>query len=258
MKTKASLRYQLRDQRNAILVYYSVITLMVVLSLVFMPFSPADSYFSISSGGITAVTGMFAGVLSLCTFKDCFLLSLQHGVSRKSHFLARLGSLGLVCAIMAVGDEIYTLILKLLEHIFPGRFFASSLYEMIYCSDYMELSSGTYRSIQTTTTTILLSVVFSFFFLLAICSFTYLVSVLNFRLNKVGKIIFWVSWPALFVLLDAFLVAHPQFANSLVPVLTRLASMTISTLPRLCLTCLAASAVFCGITWLLMRRAHAK
>lgn len=258
MKIYQSFLYQLRDQRNAILVYYCVMVGLVALSLLFIPFA-GDSDFNIASGGITAVTMVFSFVLSLCVFKDSFLLNIQHGVSRRSQFWARLGAMGAVCAIMAVADELYTLLLALLSFIIPDRVYGSSLYELQYSVSIFGSHDGAIlHSVETNPATILLSVVFSFFVLLAVCSFAYLISVFNFRLNKAGKIIFWVGWPFLFIAFDACLTAHPQIANALVPAITRLALLTISTLPRLCVTCLVLTAVFSALTWLLMRRAQVK
>lgn len=258
MKIYPSYRYQMRDQFPAILVYYGVLVAMVVLSLLFIPFS-GDADFSIASSGITAVTMIFSFVLSLCAFKDSFLLNIQHGVSRRSHFLARLGAMGTVCAIMAVVDELYTLLMALLMSAMPGHIFGISLYELVYSMSLFTSQNGyAPYPITTNPSTILLSIVFNFFVLMTVCAFAYLVSIFNYRLNKAGKIIFWVGWPFLFILIDAFLTAHPQVANALVPVITRLALLTVSTLPRLCVTCLVLTAVFSALAWLLMRRTWVK
>jgi len=258
MKIVPSLRYQVRDCRNAIIVYYGVVIAMVLLNLLCIPLAGNKANFTISSGGITAVTGFFAGVLSLCAFKDSFLLHLQHGVSRRTQFLARLGALGIISAVLAVSDEIYTLLLKLLGYFFPGNFFSASFYEILYSTDVTRTADGAFYSILTTPATIVLSIVFSFFYLLAVSSLAYLISVLNFRLNKVGKIIFWVGWPFLLVFGGAFFDYHPEVANAFVGFIATVSRVCLSTLPRLCLTCLVLTAIFSGLTWLLMRRTHIK
>ncbi len=258
MNIRHSFRYQLRDQAPAIGVFYGVLVGMIILNLIFLPFAGPNANLTITSGGITAPTAFFAFILSLCAFKDSFLMGMQHGVSRRSHFAARIGAMGAVCAILAVADEVYTLLIALLSVFFPKSFFAHSLYEMCYCSDMIQSGRDFTYTVNTTGITVLLSIVFSFFLLLAVCAFGYLITVLNYRLNKTGKIILWCGWPGLFIAGSAFLEANPQLANSLVPALIALARLTLSTLPRLCVTCLMLTAVFSGLTWLLMRRAYVK
>ena len=131
MKIKPSIRYQLHDQRLYFLVYYGVMVGMILLNLLFLPFA-GGSDLRITSGGITAVTSIFFFIVGLCSFKEPFLLGLQHGISRRSQFLARLASMGIGCAFLALADEIYTLLVALLKIPFPNSFFAFSLYEMVY------------------------------------------------------------------------------------------------------------------------------
>lgn len=266
MKIKPSIRYQLHDQGLSFLIYYGVMVGMILLNLLFLPFA-SGSDLRITSGGITAVTSVFIFIVGLCSFKDPFLLGLQHGISRRSQFLARLASMGIACAILALADEVYTLLVALLKLPFPNSFFAFSLYEMVYGSlpgsTGVQLSLGlvnepTASSSHTGFTTILLSIVFSFFVLLAFSSFGYLVTTLNYRLNKVGKIILWCGWPPLLMACGVLFDTSPWLASVLGSFIANLARLCFSTLPRMCLTCLFLTALFSALTWLLMRRAYAK
>lgn len=258
MRFSPSFRYQLHDQRMAIFVYYCVILGMVLLNLLFLPFA-GDSDFTVSTNGVTMITAVFTFVLSLCVFKESLLLNLQHGVSRRTQFLAHLGAMGVVCAVMAVADELYTLLLALLSFVLPGRFLANSLYEMFYSLTILGSNNGyTTYAVETTPGTVVCSVVFSFFLLLVFYSFGYLITTLNYRLNKIGKIILWCGWPCLFIAGGIFFDRNPWLVEALVPRLLRLLNLCFSTLPRLCLTCLILTAVFSALAWPLMRRAHAK
>lgn len=260
MKILPSYRYQLRDQGPAIVVYYCVMVGMVLLNLLALPFVPDGADLRVTSGGISAVTAIFSFILALCAFKDSFLLSIQHGASRRSQFLARLGALGTICGVMAVADEVYTLLVALLGIPFPDSFFAHSLYEIIYTTsvwaagDHFDFQ----YSIQTNTASVFLSVVFTFFLLLAISTFGYLITVLNYRLGKAGKIVLWCGWPALLIAGSTFFDVNPRVADAVFGFFMNLAKVCFSTLPRMCLTCLVMAAVFSGLTWLLMRRAHVK
>lgn len=259
MNVLPSYRYQIHDQRLAVLVYYGVLVGMVLLNLLFLPFVPSGSDFQVTSGGVTAITMVFSFILSLCAFKDSFLLNIQHGASRRSQFLARLGAMAAVCGVMAVADEIYTLFIGLLSFAFPKSFFAHSLYEICYASDITSAAGPEFTySIHTSGTTVLLSIVFSFFVLLAVNALGYLITVLNYRLNKVGKIILWCGWPSLFIAGSALLGANPWLEEALLSVLVSFSRLCLSTLPRLCLTSLALTAAFSGLTWLLMRRMAVK
>lgn len=265
MKIKPSIRYQLHDQRLSFLVYYGVMVGMILLNLLFLPFA-GGSDLRITSGGITAVTSIFFFIVGLYSFKEPFLLGLQHGISRRSQFLARLASMGIGCAFLALADEIYTLLVALLKIPFPNSFFAFSLYEMVYGGStgtklflgLGPMDEATASASHTAPTAILLSIVFSFFVLLVFNSFGYLVTTLNYRLGKTGKIILWCGWPALLMASGVLFDANPRLASALAAFMVNLTRLCFSTLPRMCLTCLVLTALFSALTWLLMRRANAK
>lgn len=242
MKLYPSFRYQLWDQRTAILIYYAILASLLLVSLIAMPFLSTGGSFFASANGVTAVTVVFAFILSLCAFKDSFLMNLQQGISRRSQFLARLGAMGVVCAVMAVADEVYTLLLAGLHMAFPDSFLSHSLYGMIYGDN-----SGF---------SILLSIIFSFFLLLAVCSLGYLVTVFMYRLNKLGKIIFWVGTPFVCILFLSHIVTHMY--GKLAVFLGNIVQLCFGTLPRMAMTCTLVTALFSALTWLLMRRAAVK
>lgn len=257
MKIKPSLRYQLYDQRTAILVYYGVMVAMILLNLLFLPFA-GDSDLRVTSGGITAVTAVFVFVVALCSFKESFLLELQHGVSRRCQFLSHLAAMGVSCAVMAVADEIYTLFITLLSLPFPNSVFSYSLYEMCYVTEEVGPDMAAYATIHTSPATALLSIVFSFFVLLAISAFGYLITTFNYRLHKWGKIIFWAGWPVMLIALGTLLDHYPAQVASMKAWLLQACFTLRGSLPLCCLTCLALAAVFSGLSWLLMRRAQMK
>lgn len=260
MKLLSSYRYQVHDQRMAIVVFYGVMVGMVLLNLLFLPFAnAADANLTVTSGGITAVTMVFSFILSLCAFKDSFLLNIQHGISRRSQFLARMGAMATVCGAMAVADEIYTLLISLLSFPFPNSFFARSLYEICYCTDVTSVVSSDFTyTVSTSGASAVLSIVFSFFVLLAVNAFGYLITAFNYRLGKVGKIILWTGWPCLLIAGSAILEVNPWLEKMLLSFFVNFSRICLSSLPRLCLTCLGLTAVFSGLTWLVMRRTAVK
>ena len=254
MKIYSSFRYQLRDQRSAILVYYGVLASLFLVALIVMALAPAEANGFLSTNGVTAITMFFAFILSRCAFKESFLMNLQHGISRRSQFLGRLGAMGVVCGVMALADEIYTLLVSLLHVVLPNGFQANSLYEMSYCMEYAE---GRF-TVQSSPATMLLSVVFSFFLLLTASSLGYLITVFMYRLSKMGKTIFWVGTPMVFILLSSYLSFHPAVQGKALRFIVGFGQMCCSTLPRTALTCTLLTALFSALAWLLMRRAAVK
>lgn len=260
MKILPSFRYQLRDQRPAILVYYGVLVAIVILSMLFALFAPEESGL-VTTNATTGITSIFIFILSLCCFKESFRMNTQHGVSRRSQFLGRLGAMTTVCAILAAADEVYTTLLFLVGMLFPGRFHAWSLYESLYVSRW-DLADSTYLYVQHSLSTFILSIVMSFFMLLAFSSSAYLISLFNYRLNKAGKIAFWVGWPFLFMLarvgLGNYFIAHPEQSDVFMEFMMQVTRFCFGTLPRFCLTCLVFTVIFSALSWLLMRRAPVK
>ena len=244
MKIYQSFRYQLWEQRYAFFVYYAVLVSMILVSLAAMPFVPHEASGFVSTNGATAITAVFAFILSLCAFKESFLINLQHGISRRSQFLARLAVMGTTCAIMAASDEAYTLLVTALHTAFPDSFRSESLYEMVYASH-----GGP---------AILPSIVFSFFFLLAVCSLGYLVTVFMYRLHKIGKIIFWAGTPTLFILFSSYLVSSPALEAKVLKFIIEAVRLCYGSLPRMALTCTLLTGLFSILTWLLIRRAAVK
>lgn len=247
MKIYPTFRYQLRDQRTAILIYYAVLLCMILVSCIVMLLIPAEAGGIVTTNGVTAITIFFVFILSLCAFKESFLANLQHGISRRSQFLGHLGAMGVVCAIMAVADEIYLLLLLGLHTVFPNCFGREeSLYDMVYSFDGSRPKGP------------LFSMIFSLFALLAIYSLGYLITVFMYRLHKTGKIIFWTGTPTLFILISAYLAAHPWLHGKVMIFISDVIQLCFNSLPQMVLTCTLLTVLLSGIAWLLLRRATIK
>ena len=246
MKIYPSFRLQLRDHIPAVIIYYIVLISMALLSLALIPFMTPNDNVHVTTNGVTSMTIIFAFICSLCAFKDSFFLNIQHSVSRRTQFIARLGTLGTVCAVLALGDELYTLLLTGLGHLFPKVFSGESLYRMIYSYDGMSPKGQVF------------DIIFSFFSFLAVSSLGYLLTVLNYRLNKIGKVLFWAGTPIAVGLIASYISAHPSVAGIIISFLTGLIWALFSSLPRMIISCTLLTVVFSGLTWLLMRRAGVK
>ena len=81
---------------------------------------------------------------------------------------------------------------------------------------------------------------------------------LNYRLNKIGKVLFWAGTPIIVGLIASYISKDPAIAGIILPFLTGLMWTLFSSLPRMVISCTLLTVVFSGLTWLLMRRAGVK
>lgn len=191
MKVFASFRYQLADQKRGILTYYGVLLgFYVLFEILFVVAAVGEDVNGSTTNGITAVTAVYVFVASLCSFKDNFGMSLQNGVSRRSTFLARLCTAGAMCAVMAVADELVTILAPLPSRLMGIEMGSMSLMENLYFSAAGAWQAGAFLLH-------LCSAAFGFFMLLAAAGLGYLITTLFYRLNKLGKILVGAGVPVL-------------------------------------------------------------
>ena len=110
MNLKATYKYQLREYKNSVIIYY----LVVVLVYIFFGVSTSimeETNFQ-STGGIELSTVIFLFVIGLNSFKETFLMLLQNGISRRTMFLGRMmTAVTLSFGMMAI-DRIFLSIIK--------------------------------------------------------------------------------------------------------------------------------------------------
>ncbi len=187
MRVTASFRYQLLQNLRNVLAYYLA---MVGLTLLEAWFTFHSGNAGASLSGLTMMTSLFLFVKSLCSFKDNFGMALQNGVTRKNLFLGRLACAAVLCGIMAVLDEVITLLLDLIGKL-PGVNTQSiSLMAILFQDDALLFSPVALT---------LYSVAFSFCLLLAAAGLGYCINALYYRLNTLGKVAVSASVPGFFI-----------------------------------------------------------
>ncbi len=257
MQIYSSFRYLLCSHKKDLLYYYIILVGIQLLALfVAAPFTLANPESSdmviTSTNGITAISCIFILVAGICSFRENFSMALQNGVSRRSLLLGRLCASAALCLILAVLDEASTLLLRLMD-LLPGVQTSShSLLETIFT---LELSP---------TLAALASVPFSFCILLAFWGLGYFISILFYRLNKLGKLLvgvgigflFLVGLPGIFELYSRY----PQWPiwPVLGTALVNFFQLAFGAPWNAGVSCLLLFALFSAFTWLLMRRAALK
>lgn len=248
-KLVPSFRFQLADYRFGILIYYTV-----VLSLLALTFFTALLHKGVViSSGASAASVVFLFVCGLCAFKENFGMSLQNGVSRRTMFTARLCVTVGLSAGMAILDEALSRFFGFLGEAFlKDAAVYSTLFDQIFQGGW---SFGE---------VLLLSVTFNFVLCLAASAIGYFITLMFYRLNKLGKILVGAGVPVFFMVVPPVLeVLDNAFFGE---VLQRIARRVIGFLlpllfggvPNVIGTCFALFLVFSLFAWLLLRKAVVK
>ena len=244
MKLKQSFRYQLADYKAGILVYYCA---MLGLLALFLVSTVVGTGITVVLSGLSGFSCIFLFICGLCSLHDNLPMHLQHGVSRKTMFRARLLVTVAVSAFMAAVDTLLSVLINLLG----SPFYGGSLFQQAYGKNYPSLGP---------VGNVLLSLVFAFALFLLASSLGYFIITLFYRLSKPLRITLGVAIAFLLPLGQVLvkLADEVLFQNAL----ARLAEHVIWPLQdkidsSVYLTMgwwlIAAAALF-GVTWLILRR----
>ncbi len=260
MKLYSSFRYQVCSHKNDLSLYYLIILCLHLLEIVVaVPITLAGTENGTTviatTNGLSAVSCMFMMIAGICSFRENFSMTLQNGVSRRSLFLGGLCASAVLSLIMSVMDEILCLLFQLLD-LLPGvQLESHSLLETTYSS----ALSGLLPAL-----TALAAIPFSFCLLLAFWGLGYFISVLFYRLGKLGRLLigigsgllFLAGLPGIFELYSRY----PQWPiwAVLENMLWKLFLLAFGAPWNTGVSCLVLFAVFSFFTWLLMRRVALK
>lgn len=245
MKLKQSFRYQLADYKAGILVYYCA---MLGLLALFLVSTVVDTGVSVRFSGLSGFSSVFLFICGLCSLHDNLPMHLQHGVSRRTMFRARLLVTAAVSAFMAVVDTLLSVLLNLLGTPFFGD--SASLFKQAYGRAYYFGAVGD----------VLMSLVFAFVLFLLASSLGYFIITLFYRLSKPLRIALGIALAFLFLPgqiivkgADQLLFHHAlaRLAEQVIwPLMDKIDSSVFLTMGWW----LIAAAALSGVTWLLLRR----
>ncbi len=243
MKLKQSFRYQLADYKAGILVYYCA---MLGLLALFLVSTVVDTGVTVVFSGLSGFSCIFLFICGLCSLHDNLPMHLQHGVSRRTMFQARLLVTAAVSAFMAVVDTPLSVLLNLLS----TPFYGGSLFQQLYGRTYYFGAVGN----------VLMSLVFAFVLFLLASSLGYFIITLFYRLTKPLRIALGIALAFLFLPGQIIVKGADQllFHNALArlaerviwPLMDKIDSSVFLTMGWWLLAAAALSAV----TWLLLRR----
>lgn len=243
MKLKQSFRYQLADYKAGILVYYCA---MLGLLALFLVSTVVDTGVTVVFSGLSGFSCIFLFICGLCSLHDNLPMHLQHGVSRRTMFQARLLVTAAVSAFMAVVDTLLSVLLNLLS----TPFYGGSLFQQLYGRTYYFGAVGN----------VLMSLVFAFALFLLASSLGYFIITLFYRLTKPLRIALGIALAFLFLPGQIIVKGADQllFHNALArlaerviwPLMDKIDSSVFLTMGWW----LLAAAALSGVTWLLLRR----
>lgn len=244
MKLKQSFRYQLADYKAGILVYYCA---MLGLLALFLVSTVVDTGVTVVFSGLSGFSCIFLFICGLCSLHDMLPMHLQHGVSRKTMFRARLLVTVAVSAFMAAVDTLLSVLINLLG----SPFYGGSLFQQLYGKIYPSLGP---------VGNVLMSLVFAFVLFLLASSLGYFIITLFYRLTKPLRIALGIALAFLFLPGQIIVKGADQllFHNALArlaerviwPLMDKIDSSVFLTMGWWLLAAAALSAV----TWLLLRR----
>lgn len=249
MNTLASYRYQMADHKWSILIYYLVIvglSLIIGTTIAISINYGAIENESASSTGLEMPTLIFLFVVGLCTFKETFLMSLQNGVSRKTLFTSKIMTIVSVALIMSVVDKLLYLIYSLIFKSTGSSIITMTAYESMYARG----SVGTLQ-IQ------LESLLFEFVLALAAMACGYFISIMFYRLNKLGKVLVGAGVPAL-LFFGIPILDFTLFSGAITQTMSRLMAFACGTPMHMIVSSLLAFVIFSAAAFVLMRRAVVK
>lgn len=234
---RSSLRYQLRDQVQAVGVYYIIYLSIALLTIMWVRISPNSAG---DLGGMEMSTTIFLFVMGLVSFRETFHMMLQNGVSRRTLLISRLLTVVILCVTMATIDMTLTGASRALAGP-DGRLEVYSLYDLIY-PQAMARMNGFGRWITNWALMATQSIL--------VTCLGYCITLAYYRMNKLTKWVVSVGVPVLFMF---------GMTRGNVQALGRGISVVLGVerqLPFLAvLTFLALAAVISGCSWLLLRRA---
>ena len=190
MNWRISYRYQMWDLFKSVRVYYAVIVALLLALLVSTLSIASIGEGTFSSLDMASLIFLFVG--GLCSIKEPFGMMLQNGVSRREFFQAKLITAGSIAFCMAAVDLLLLLIL---------RGIVSSITDRIQCITMLDQLYESWGSGQPFLSLYAFLFLFDFCLYASFFLFGSLISLIFYRLNKLGKTLVGAGTPVFFCIL---------------------------------------------------------
>lgn len=239
---KKLLKYQMSELKYMFIVYYTIITILLVFSTIQFSILTNESNSSMSGISFTSVVTCF--ILGLCIFSEYFLMAVQNGISRKTFFKGSLLCIVVSSGIFSIGD----LLLVSIEQLIKGNA-DINLNIQIFYPGYEKGNGG----VQFFFTALFFSLLLQIMMLLA----GYLIAVLFYRAGKKVKVLIAAGLPIFsFIGLPLILGMFPSLADSLLTLIDQMLGLSSQNPLYALLTFTAVSAALSGLIYTSVRRIH--
>lgn len=183
MRTKKSFKYQFQEVWQSIGMLYLVQIGMRLLALLIAS-KIGGEY--VTMNGMNMMSAMFMLIIGMCSFTESFQFLLRNGVSRKQILAGKMLVFAAGAGMCGVADTLLATVDQKLNG-WGNIKFGGEILPLFY-PEFLEQVSSVVRAIVSVA---LLSVVYALF-----AGAGYMVSIIWYRLNKIGRIIFAFGVPA--------------------------------------------------------------
>lgn len=248
MNLKSSYKYQIKEYKTAVIIFYVVILLVISVSFISNIFLIDEKTAYVMFGGMEMASMIFLFIIGLSSFKEAFYMLLQNGISRRTVFISRVIAILTISVGMALFDKIINIVAKWITQ-FNTKFSFQGLYEQLYRYRYEQLN-------------IVHSHIESFFYvvMLYVCvtMIGYFITIAYYRMNKALKLVVSIGIPVgIFIvipMLDTILFGG-KIGNAMIDFVDYALGFSLGKPYHAMVTSLIVFIVFGGLSWLLMRRA---
>lgn len=244
MRTKNSFKYQFQEVWQSIGILYLVQVGMRLLAL-FLASKVGGEHVTMT--GMNVMSAMFMLIIGMCTFTESFQFLLQNGVSRKQILAGKLLGFAVGAGMCGVADTLLGIVDQKLSG--WGKIqFGGEILPLFY-PEFLDGASFVTRVVVTVA---LLFVVYALF-AVAGC----VVSIIWYRLNKVGRLVFAFGVPAviwfIYPIADYFLFGGKSMI-AIMNAVMKLSGITDGNPFYGFISGIAALAILAGLSALLIRK----
>ncbi len=243
--SKGALRYDLKASLRSIGIFLLVMVLVWLLNFVLAAiFSGSGAY----SNGFEMAAAIYVLVAGILSVREDLRFFLQNGRGRPTVFLAQLVIALFTAAVLAVAGSLLMVIFGFATRLLDPQLAFSSLYGLLIGS----ADGGGIGSVVQMMGYIFLVCLPAFFFGMT-------VSLIYYRLSKLGKVVFSFAVPAVLLVGLPFLIgSNPAIANAFIAFFQHIYETLRTPMALLAAFSLVASPILALGSWLLLRRAPIK
>ncbi|MEA5059125.1 MAG: hypothetical protein VB049_03680 [Candidatus Pelethousia sp.] len=242
MNLKAALLYDLWTSLRSIRIFIIVMALVWLAGLIMAVGLGSDS---LHLNGFEVAAAIFAFVTGIVSVREDLRLFLQNGCGRPTTFVLQLILAVFLAIVLAVTGGLLLELFRLVSGWVAPQIKIVSIYQL------MGMAEGKNR-----VAAMLSGMGYIFFQSLPACLGGMAVSLLYYRLNKLGKVAVSIAVPVtLFIGIPVYLGTHPVVAHALASLIGGFIHAFSSTLALTAVLSFALAIFFALGSWLLLRRA---